>query len=189
MKSTAVAVSVFVAASAGATRQSEPCAAFAPSAPILEVGTFSDMRYTKEHAYGHTVSLWRSGDCLFGIFAWSGGLAGDTSIGELQAVRHDSGTGALAFSARLTIGVFKLPGAAVDQPTHDVFTFGGRLEATRLAGDLIHVNQADPASAAVRTTIVLRAAPRDAPGLPGPATYAAWRDKWRPILMSRGPKW
>ena len=93
MKSTAVAVCVFVAASAGAPNQSEPCAAIAPSAQILEVGTFSDMRYTKEHAYGQTVSLWRSGDCVFGIFAWSGGLAGDTPIGELQAVRHDVGHG------------------------------------------------------------------------------------------------
>jgi len=73
--------------------QSSPCAMIAPTAPISEIGAFSNMRYTAEHAYGETVLLWRSGNCVFGVLESAQGLQGDTPIGELQDVTYDLNTG------------------------------------------------------------------------------------------------
>ena len=70
-----------------AAPQSNGCVTIPNSAKIAEVGAFSNMRYTDEHADGYTLMLWRAGDCLFGLFESSQGLAGDTPVGELQGVR------------------------------------------------------------------------------------------------------
>ena len=80
-----------------AAPQSAGCVTIPDSAKIAEVGAFSNMRYTDEHAYGYTVMLWRAGDCLFGLFESSRGLAGDTPIGELghQIRQQDRSSGIL----------------------------------------------------------------------------------------------
>jgi hypothetical protein len=169
--------------------QSVPCTAIPPTARISEIGAFSNMRSTEEHLYGHSVLLWRSGNCVFGLFESSEGLAGDTPIGELQAVRLNPNTGKLAFSAKLTMGVVTVAGSTTAQPSRDLFRFDGSLGATRLIGVLIYVNQADSAFVPERSTIVLTASATDATFMHGSVTYGAWREKWQPILARRGPRW
>ena len=185
-RSTLVTVALLAAVYSQPASQSNPCAPIVPTAPISEIGAFSNMRYTEEHEYGETVLLWRSGDCIFGLFESAQGLQGDTPIGELQDVTYNPNTGALKFAAKLTLGVIAGP-ASPPQPSRDLFTFDGNLGPARLTGALIHATPLDPRPPARK--IVLTASTRGAEFIRGSATYRAWRQKWDPILKRRGPKW
>lgn len=187
IRSTLVTFALLAAVSLQGTSPSIACATIAPTAPISEIGAFSNMRYTAEHAYGEIVLLWRSGNCIFGLFESAQGLAGDTPIGELQDVTHNPNTGALRFSAKLTIGIVAGPASTTPEPSRDLFKFDGTLGPSRLIGGLIHATQRDPKPPA--RTIVLTASAKDANFMHGPATYGAWREKWEPIVRRRGPKW
>lgn len=166
--------------------QQGPCAPISPGAAVSEVGAFSNMRFTAEHAYGETVLLWRAGICVFGLFSSSQGLQGDTPIGELQDVIYSPESGALKFTAKLTMGVIAGPGSATAQPSRDLFTFDGRLDVSGLTGSLQHITQLGPSPA---RTVVLNASARDAALMRAPGTYRAWREKWEPVLIRRGPRW
>jgi hypothetical protein len=186
MRSTLVTAALLVAVYSQESPQSNACATIAPSARMSEVGAFSNMRYTEEHTYGETVFLWRSGNCIVGLFESAQGLQGDTPIGELQDVTNNANTGELKFSAKLTLGVIAGPGTS-EQPSRDLFTFDGTVGFARLTGALIHATQLDPRPPA--RNIVLTASTREAEFMGGSATYGAWREKWEPILKRRGPKW
>lgn len=187
IRSTLVAITLLSDVFLQGASQSNACATLAPTAPISEIGAFSNMRYTAEHAYGETVLLWRAGTCIFGLFESAQGLAGDTPIGELQDVTHDQKTGALRFSARLTIGVIAGPAATAPQPSRDLFKFDGTLGAARLSGGLSHATQLDPKPSS--RTITLTASAKDAEFMGRSPTYGAWRERWDPVLKHRGPKW
>ena len=182
-----VSVALLVAVSLQAALPPNACAKISPTAPVAEIGAFSNMRYTEEHAYGETVLLWRAGNCIFGLFESAQGLAGDTPIGELQDVTHNPNTGALQFSAKLTIGIIAGLTSATREPSRDLFKFNGTLGPARLIGGLIHATQLDPKPPA--RTIILTADAKDADFMHGSATYGAWREKWEPIVKRRGPKW
>jgi hypothetical protein len=186
MRSTLVTLALLSAVYVQGASQSNPCATIAPTAPISEVGAFSTMRSTAEHAYGETVLLWRFANCIFGIFESAHGLQGDTPIGELQDVAYNLNTGELRFAAKLTTGVIVGP-STLPQPSRDLFTFDGTLNATRLTGGLIHATQVDP-KPPVRI-VMLTPSARDAEFMRGSATYGGWREKWEPILKRRGPRW
>jgi hypothetical protein len=186
-RSTLVTVALLASVSLRGASQANTCATIAPTAPISEIGAFSNVRYTAEHAYGETVLLWRSGNCIFGLFESAQGLAGDTPIGELQDVTHDPNTGTLRFSAKLTIGSIAGSASKSPEPSRDLFTFDGTLGQARLIGGLIHATQFDRKPPA--RTITLTASAKDAAFMHGSATYGAWREKWEPIVRRRGPKW
>lgn len=169
-------------------RQIPSCAAIAPGASISTVGTFSSVRYTVEHAYGYTIRLWRSGDCLVGLFESAQGLAGDTPIGELRDVTYDRSTGRLSFTSRLTSGVTNVPRSRVYEPTRDVFAFDGRVSAGAVTGVITHSQENYPNIAPTRNDVVLQSLPGGADGMSAPTTYGAWRKQWEPILRARGPK-
>lgn len=185
-RSTLVTVALLAAVSLQGASQSNGCATIALTAPVSEIDAFSNMRYTAEHAYGETVLLWRSGNCIFGLFESAQGLAGDTPIGELQDVTHNPNTGALRFSAKLTIGIVAGP-STTPEPSRDLFKFDGTLGPARLIGGLIRATQLDPKPPA--RTIMLTVSAKDADFMHGSATYGAWREKWEPIVRRRGPKW
>ena len=186
-RSTLATVALLVAVSLQGASQSNACASIAPTAPISEIGAFSNMRYTAEHAYGEAVLVWRSGHCIFGLFESAQGLAGDTPIGELQDVTHNPKTGALRFSAKLTIGIVAGPTSTTLEPSRDLLKFDGTLGPARVIGGLIHATQLDPTPPA--RTIMLTASAKDADLMHGSATYGAWREQWEPIVKRRGPKW
>jgi len=165
------------------------CGAIADASEILEVGAFSNMRYTEEHAYGYTVMLWRTADCFFGVFESSQGLAGDTPIGELQDLKYDRQTGALSFSAKLTTGVVGVSGSHKFEPSHDLFIFDGSLKANSVTGVITYALQNNPILKPNRSNVVLGASKRDAELMHGSTTYGEWRHMWQPVLQRRGPKW
>jgi len=41
-------------------------------------GSFTNMKFDNEHAYGSEVELWKDANDIFGLFLHSEGLAGDT---------------------------------------------------------------------------------------------------------------
>jgi hypothetical protein len=188
MRSALVVVALVAAIySQEASQQSNACATITPTAPISEIGAFSNMRYTEEHQYGETVLLWRSGPCIVGLFESAQELQGDTPIGELQDVTYTPNTGALKFGAKLTLGVIAEPASPTPQPSRDLFTFDGTLGPARVTGTLIHGTQLDPRPPT--RDIVLTVSTRDAELMRGSPTYGAWREKWEPVLKRRGPKW
>lgn len=169
--------------------QTEDCGAIPVVAKIAEVGAFSNMRYTEEHAYGYTVILWRAGKCIFGLFESSEGLAGDTPIGELQNVKYDPKKGTLSFSAKLTTGFISFEGSKGLEPSRDLFNFDGYLRATRLTGVVTHANQNTPNFKPMHNKVVLLTSKEESEFMHGSMTYGDWREKWQPVLRFRGPRW
>ena len=162
--------------------------ALARDAVIRPVGAFTNMRYTEEHSYGYSVHLWRSGECLFGLFMASDGLAGDTPAGVLENVRYDPVTGYLLFRARLTQGEFS------DREhnrvaSRDVFEFSGTLTRGAIRGSLLHSNALTPARRPIPEKVALQKSSGDAQGMITAKTFAEWEQKVVEILRFRGPRW
>lgn len=172
-----------------AAAQTVDCRSIADTARISEVGAFSNMRYTVEHAYGYSIMLWRAGDCLLGFLESSEGLAGDTPIGALEHLEFDSKTGRLAFSAKLTMGVVSARGSRDFAPSRDLFVFEGHLKGDAVSGVMTHTLQNDLSLRPTRTNVVLKASQADAEFMHGSQTYGEWLRKWQSILQLRGPKW
>lgn len=150
------------------------------------MGEFSNVRHTAEHAYGYTVQLWREGDRVFGLFTAASGLAADTPVGLLEDVRFKPSTGALSFTAKLSVAAIYM-GKGKQEPTHDLFSFEGSLHDGALAGVLTHVDKMQPKSPPASKHVRL-------PKTRNPATIeAASYDEWKRavdgILKVRGPKW
>jgi hypothetical protein len=172
-----------------AAAQTAVCGAIAPAARISELGAFSNLRFTDEHAYGYAVMLWRSGECLFGLLESSQGLAGDTPIGELQDVKYDGTSGHLSFSAKLTTGMVSVKGASRFEPSRDLFAFDGTLQANSVTGTITYILQNNPNFVPTHTDVILGMSRSGAEIMQGSATHREWLLKWRPILQRRGPKW
>src|SRR3954468_126126 len=152
----------------------QDCSAIALTTKMVEIGAFSNVRYTEEHAYGYTVMLWRAGSCLVGFFESSEGLAGDTPIGELEHVEYDGKT-RLSFSARR-------------RTSDHLYSFTGYLRGTRLVGVVTYTSKEIHNFKPVRTNIVLPRSKQEAEIMHGTATYGEWREKWAPVLRFRGPR-
>lgn len=156
--------------------------------PIQIVGVFTDMRSTGEHAYGYRVELWRQGRRPFGLFMASQGLAGDTPAGLLEDVEFDSGTGRMAFRARLTMGLFSSRRYR-NVPSRDVFQFAGTLSLDTLRGVLDVSNALTPEQAPRREAVVLRRSAEESQGMSAPRSCSEWLEGVAAILKFRGPKW
>jgi hypothetical protein len=185
MRSTLISAVVLAACSPGSF-QADACSSLASTAPIAQIGAYSNIRYTEEHQYGETLFLWRSGNCVFGLFQSAQGLQGDTPIGELQDVTHNPNTDELRFAAKLTVGVRVGP-ASSTEPSRDLFTFVGRLASNHVTGALTHTTQLDARPPA--RNVVLTASTTHTETMSRSYTYGAWRGQWEPILRLRGPKW
>lgn len=186
-RSTLVTAALLFAVCSPGFSESDSCLPIAATAPISEIGAFSNLRHTAEHEYGESVLLWRAGSCIFGLLESAQGLEGDAPIGELQDVTYIRNTGALKFTAKLTLGVIAGPTLPTPEPARDLFTFDGILGSGRLTGTLLLATQLDPRPPAQH--VVLTASTRYAEFMRGSATFGAWREKWGPVLKRRGPKW
>jgi len=174
---------------AAVAAQAARCGAIADSARISQVGEFSNMQLTDEHAYGYTVTLWRTRGCLFGLFESSQGLQGDTPIGELQGLKYDSKSGKLSFSAKLTMGVVYSAGSNGPEASRDLFRFDGNLRANAVIGVVAHSLQNNANLKPTSSDVALLASKRDAELMHGVTTYGDFRRIWQPVLKRRGPKW
>jgi len=176
---------VFPVASFG---QEAGCVVLPDTAPIHRLGRFSDMRFTEEHAYGSILELWRTGNCVFGLFQISEGLAGDTPTGRLSDVRYTPATGQLSFAAKLSTGITTLTGSKEWVPTRDLFTFSGRMTRRGVEGRLRRSDQLRPGSTPAGSDITLLRTRGDG-YLSDTKTYGEWRERAEGILRFRGPRW
>lgn len=172
-----------------ADAQIDDCTAIPHGTKIAEVGAFSNMRYTEEHAYGYMVMLWHAGKCFFGVLVSSQGLAADMPIGELQDVKHDEKRDTFAFSAKVTMGLVSFPGSKGLEPSRDLFTFDGYLKPMQLTGVVTHANQNNSNFKAIHEKVILRLSKEETEVMHDSMTYGQWRGKWEPVLRVRGPKW
>jgi hypothetical protein len=151
------------------------------------LGEFSNVRYSKEHAYGVAVELWQTGGSVFGLLDFAEGLEGDTPAGLLEDVEFDAGTGRISFKAKLSLGIHYCARHPKGIPSRDLFEFSGKLTQDRLAGTLVH---SDVLHAKQEPSIQKIVLDRKAAGpLPGPVSYQEWR-RWADAQVKRrGPKW
>jgi len=152
------------------------------------IGSFSNMRFTREHQYGVEVQLWRDGEELLGLLSCSEGLIGDTPTGLLEHARHDPRTGDISFQARLSTGQHfcKLH---KDVPSRDLFSFQGRLSNSSATGVLKHSDLLHPESPASEERVVLRKLKRKGANQVDYRSRSDWSIAARAILRLRGPKW
>ncbi len=163
----------------------------APRLPDVEyIGTFSDMRFTEEHAYGSDVELWKCGGELLGLFSHSEGLTGDTPTGILENISYDPQTQALSFRVKMTMGI-RFPGPGRSEPSRDLFQFSGFLRENVIEGDLTWSTQETPVTQVSAGGVVLTEQPMDY----DPAemfkikTLSDWVVYAANILRRLGPKW
>jgi hypothetical protein len=155
--------------------------------PIRVIGEFANFRSTEEHTYRCDVELWRDGDSVIGLFFAAEGRNEDMPAGMLENVRFDSRTGALSFTAKLTIaGAIDLPGLR-QEPSRDLFEFSGTLKPTVLSGTLKRSDLRQPFRPSSRERIHLRK--RSPDGAFPAGSYAEWKRIADLILKARGPKW
>lgn len=150
------------------------------------VGDFSNVRQTPGHAYGYRLQLWRQGKRVFGLFSDADGIATDTPIGLIDNVHFSSATGSLSFSSRLSIASVYL-GKGKLEPSHDLFTFRGRLRSTGIGGVLTHSDQSRPGMQASSKRLHLKKT--GTPAMVQASSYDEWRRAVDELLKVRGPKW
>jgi len=124
------------------------------SGPVVPVGTFDDYRFTAEHQYGYGVRLWRQGDTLYGTFAASDGLAGDTPTGLIRNGRYGAGRD-VSFTAELVTGTHSCKVHPKGVPARKAYTFRGRITGDRLRGAVEAADTLHPEIAPKRTPVVL----------------------------------
>lgn len=158
----------------------------AVSTPLTPLGAFAHVELTGEHAYGHAVQLYRSGEALLGLLLVYVGPAEEPPTGELESVRYDAASGALSFRAKLSLGM--VVGAQGRQvPSRDLFSFRGTLKESTLSGVLEITDQSHPDVPPRREILSLK---RDLDAvLPEAKSVSEWRESIGEILKTRGPKW
>ena len=157
------------------------------SIPIRLIGRYSNWRFTEEHQYGYKVELWSQGGLRFGTFSASNGLQGDTPIGLLEDVRFDPKSGALEFSARLTMGVV-VQNDGKQVPSRDRFRFHGRLSNQRLVGTVLREDALSVGRKSSSSERVVLKRERDQEVSP-PPTCGLWLERTLAALKFRGPRW
>jgi hypothetical protein len=150
------------------------------------LGTYSDMRFTQEHAYGSQVDLWRQGKELVGHFLHSEGLSGDTPTGLMEKVSYDPNSRRLSFEARLTLGKHYCR-THHGLPSRDKFIFDGTLNKGSIMGSLQREDGFHPESPGMRKEVRLRK--RVSPGLNDFESRQQWEQYSKDILRYRGPRW
>jgi hypothetical protein len=108
-------------------------------ASVSFIGEFSNVRLTKEHAYGYVVQLWHEGDILFGLFSVYDGQAEDAATGLIKDALFDAASGKISFNVK-----FSASGEFIGKklmPSQDLFNFEGELHQSSLSGKLTHMDE------------------------------------------------
>jgi hypothetical protein len=161
----------------------------ASTAPVTIVGAFTNVeRSDDEHAYGYTLSLWRQGNTIFGLFSVQNGVIGDPPTSLLEEVEFDPQTRALSFKVRLSIGLV-YDGQHEGVPSRDVFRFKGTLGKYEVKGVLNISNDLLREKAPQSRKVVLWRSRELTEAMQAPQDYAQWRESVNEILTRLGAKW
>jgi len=156
---------------------------------IQPAGSYSNMQFTEEHAYGYTVEVWRKEHTVIGFFLSSEGLQGDTPTGLLDKVLFNPKTGQLSFQAKLTMGSL-YGGPDKEIPTKDLYEFQGTLTSDFLKGHLKHSELAGPKPQVKEEDILLKKSIENSEMdfMGGLKTVKDFQN-WTEVIKNRMPKW
>ncbi len=154
---------------------------------VVALGTYSNMRFTKEHQYGYEVALWHYRGGIIGHFLHAEGLAGDTPMGLIQSASYDEKTGEFSFVAKLTMGSHVCAGHQ-GVPSREMFEFKGTLRQGTLTGTVVEKDSLHGLAVTSAEEIVLKTDARSTP-LASFRTFRDWENFSDEIINFRGPKW
>ena len=152
------------------------------------MGTWSNVTIGKggdPHASGIEIQLWQKDGKYLGYMAEYVGPVADPPVGQLDAIKVDEKTGAISFTAKLSVGVAPAAGGNAWVPTKNLYEFKGTFSERAITGTLRRKSvQDDGTGLAYDESLTLAAKHRDPDG-----TFEAWSRRWNDALKSRGPKW
>jgi hypothetical protein len=108
-----------------------------PTSSVVWMGEFTNMEYSEEHQWGESIELWRSGECVFGIFISMAGLQGDPPRSAIKNGIFDSKTGRLSFNAvykRVTVSSDPVSNLSKETVTENWFVVKGILTKRAFRG-------------------------------------------------------
>jgi hypothetical protein len=152
------------------------------------VGSFSSMEFTEAHQYGSEVQLWKEGSNVLGLFSYSESLIGDTPTGLLEDTKYDPRTGEISFKAKLTTGQHFCE-VYNDVPSHDLFSFRGKLSDSSISGLLKRSDALHPEDPPTEEKVVLKKLSGDEANQIHYGSRSEWEIASQEILKFRGPKW
>jgi hypothetical protein len=143
----------------------------------------------------HSVWLWRSGDCYFGLFTETQGLEGDPFYGLIDDFVYDPKTKALNFKSKITEGMI-----SADVPSKDLFEFSGTFDRKTFAGTMNYSNKtatdpkyksSDPLQPSESEKVILKIDKSLSETVQSQATYKGWMELKTSLIVenSNGPKW
>ena len=154
-------------------------------------GAWSNVSFGKgedPHASGIEIEMWRKGGQLFGFLSEYNGPASDPPAGKLESIRWDETSGAISFTAKLSVGVTPAAAGSAWVPSKNLYEFNGTIEKKGITGTLRRsfVND-DGSSTAYDESVTL--APKRADGATAGESFEDWTKRWNEALKTRGPKW
>jgi hypothetical protein len=152
-------------------------------------GAWSDVVVSQgddPHATGHSLELWKDRGTLVGFLSEYVGPVADPPIGLLQELKFDAATGALSFSARITLGVTFSAKHKEGAPSRDLYVFRGTLRDAEVRGTLEKHDRLDNRPTTTREIVLIRTERN--PFWDG-KTLEDWQEFHAEILRARGPKW
>ena len=138
------------------------------------------------HATGHALELWKDQGALVGFLSEYVGPVADPPIGPLQDLKFDVTSGALSFSAKLTLGMTFSATHKEGAPSRDLYVFRGTLGDTEIRGTLEKYDRLDNQPVTTRDVVLIRA---KRTAFWDGKTVKDWQDFYAGLLRARGPKW
>lgn len=146
---------------------------------VVSIGYYSSLKATDDEdphtIEGYSVSLYKSGDLVFGSMAVATGSL-EPAQGRLYDVEFDHATRKLSFKSRMSSGQETDPsGSREGRPSREQFEFSGRLSAARLTGTMVIKNGYALNKPGERQRISLKRGEHNSP----PASVEKWRSSYK----------
>lgn len=152
------------------------------------VGSFSSMEFTEAHQYGSEVQLWKEGSNLLGLFSYSEVSSEILRPVCLRIRSMIQRTGEISFKAKLTTGQHFCE-VHNDVPSHDLFSFRGKLSDSSISGLLKRSDALHPEDPPTEEKVVLKKLSGDEANQTHYGSRSEWEIASQEILKFRGPKW
>ena len=160
-----------------------------PSLPSERPLEWSDVKISQgedPHAYGINIQLFKHDASWSGFISEFVGPGFDPPSGKLNDLRVDENTGAISFSAKLSIGVVQLPGSKEWTPAKNLYEFKGSINRDSISGALTRKRIDDETVTPQKENVVLKR--KDPDTNASAVSYEQWNKAWEQILKVRGPK-
>jgi hypothetical protein len=154
-------------------------------------GSWSNVEVSESeypHASGFELTLWRYKRELVGYLSQYVGPVSDPPIGRVQNLVLNENTGAISFTAKMTLGVIYSAEEKKWVPSKDLYSFVGDMKKDRIVGTFDSHFKKGEEKGKVKEEVILKG------GIGtnefwDSKTYEQWKEFYAPIVKYRGPKW